>query len=61
MEKKKPKAKKKVKRNVPQGIVFVLATFNNTIITITDPEGKVLCWASSGGSGFKGSKKSTPF
>jgi len=58
---KKPKAKKKVKRNVPQGIVFILATFNNTIISITDTEGKVLCWASSGGSGFKGSKKSTPF
>ncbi len=55
------KAKKKIKRNVPHGVAYILATFNNTIITITDPDGNTLCWASSGGSGFKGSKKSTPF
>jgi len=58
---KKPKAKKKVKRNVPHGLAYVLATFNNTIVTITDMQGNTLCWATSGGSGFKGSKKSTPF
>jgi small subunit ribosomal protein S11 len=55
------KTKKKIKRNVPSGVAYILATFNNTIITITDPDGNTLCWASSGGSGFKGSKKSTPF
>jgi len=58
---KKPKAKKKVKRNVPHGLAYILATFNNTIVTITDMQGNTLCWATSGGSGFKGSKKSTPF
>jgi len=58
---KNQKIKKKVKRNVPNGLAYILATFNNTIITITDPDGNTLCWASSGGSGFKGSKKSTPF
>lgn len=58
---KNTKVKKKIKRNVPNGIAYILATFNNTIITITDPDGNTLCWASSGGSGFKGSKKSTPF
>jgi small subunit ribosomal protein S11 len=58
---KKPKAKKKIKRNVPHGLAYILATFNNTIVTITDLQGNTLCWATSGGSGFKGSKKSTPF
>jgi small subunit ribosomal protein S11 len=58
---KKTKAKKKIKRNVPHGLAYVLATFNNTIITITDLQGNTLCWATSGASGFKGSKKSTPF
>jgi small subunit ribosomal protein S11 len=58
---KKPKTKKKVKRNVPQGLAYILATFNNTIVTITDVQGNTLCWTTSGGSGFKGSKKSTPF
>ena len=58
---KKTKVKKKIKRNVPSGVAYILATFNNTIITITDPDGNTLCRASSGGSGFKGSKKSTPF
>ena len=53
--------KKKGKKNVPVGKVFVVATFNNTIITITDQSGSVLCWSSAGSSGFKGSKKSTPF
>ena len=54
-------AKKKVKKNVQSGVVHVQSTFNNTIITITDPSGGTLAWASAGGSGFKGSRKSTPF
>ena len=53
--------KKKVKKNVPEGIAHVHSTFNNTITTITDNEGNVVSWASSGAIGFKGSKKSTPF
>ena len=53
--------KKKVKRNVPKAIAHVKASFNNTIVTITDPNGEVLCWASAGTIGFKGSRKSTPF
>jgi len=53
--------KKKIKRNVPRGIAFIKATFNNTIITITDPNGDVLCWDSAGTIGYKGSRKSTPF
>lgn len=56
-----PSARKKVRRNVTVGVVHVKATFNNTIITITDTKGEVLCWASAGTSGFKGSRKSTPF
>jgi len=63
VEQKKPKAKKskKIMRNVSSGVVHILASFNNTIVTITDREGNVLTWASTGSSGFKGSKKSTPF
>jgi small subunit ribosomal protein S11 len=53
--------KKKEKRIVPVGVVHVQATFNNTQITIADPEGRVICWASSGSLGFKGSRKGTPF
>lgn len=53
--------KKKEKKNVPHGVAHIHATFNNTIITISDPEGNVLSWASSGGQGFKGSRKGTPF
>src|SRR5262249_14388335 len=53
--------KKKVRRNVTLAIVHVKATFNNTVVTITDTKGDVLCWASAGTSGFKGSRKSTPF
>jgi small subunit ribosomal protein S11 len=49
------------KKNVPSGQVHIHASFNNTIVTITDPSGNTLCWASSGSSGFKGSRKSTPF
>jgi small subunit ribosomal protein S11 len=52
---------KKIRRNVAQGVIHVNATFNNTIVTITDKQGDVLCWASAGTVGFKGSRKSTPF
>jgi len=61
MQKKKTKTKKKVTKNVPKAIAHILATFNNTIVTITDPGGNTLCWASTGTAGFSGSKKSTPF
>ncbi|MDA0670682.1 MAG: 30S ribosomal protein S11 [Proteobacteria bacterium] len=53
--------KKKIKKNVAEGIAHVHASFNNTIITITDRQGNALSWATSGGAGFKGSRKSTPF
>lgn len=52
---------KKVKRVVLKGVAHIKATFNNTIISITDPEGNVIAWASAGSSGFKGSRKGTPF
>ena len=55
------RVKKKVKKNVSEGIAHVHASFNNTIITITDRQGNALSWATSGGAGFKGSRKSTPF
>jgi small subunit ribosomal protein S11 len=54
-------SKKKVKKNIPTGLVRIQATFNNTIITFTDMDGNVVSWATSGMSGFKGSKKSTPY
>ena len=54
-------AKKKVKKNVQSGIAHIQATFNNTIVTITDISGNVVAWSSSGVRGFKGSRKSTPF
>jgi len=53
--------KRKVRKNVTRGIAFIKASFNNTIVTITDPAGDVLCWATAGTVGFKGSRKSTPF
>ena len=55
----KPKSKKRL--TSPQGIAHILATFNNTVITITDRQGAVLCWGTSGASGFHGSRKSTPY
>lgn len=61
-EKKEVKAKKKPKRRlVPEGRAYVQASFNNTIITITDPKGEVLSWSSAGSNGFKGPKKATPY
>ena len=53
--------KRKVKKNVPNGVVHIEASYNNTIVTVTDAEGNALCWASSGTQGIKGSKKSTPY
>jgi small subunit ribosomal protein S11 len=55
------RVRKKVKKNVAEGIAHVHASFNNTIITITDRQGNALSWATSGGAGFRGSRKSTPF
>jgi len=54
-------AKKKAKKSIAKGVVYVAATFNNTVITVTDEMGNVISWSSAGSLGFKGSKKSTPF
>ena len=61
MAKSNTRVKKKIKKNVAEGIAHVHASYNNTIITITDRQGNALSWATSGGAGFKGSRKSTPF
>ena len=62
MAKKQTNVKKRVvKKNIARGIVCIAASFNNTNITVTDEMGNVLCWATAGGLGFKGSKKSTPY
>jgi small subunit ribosomal protein S11 len=53
--------KKKIRRNVNKGVAYIKATFNNTIVTMTDAGGDVICWATAGTVGFKGSRKSTPF
>ena len=58
---KEKKSKTKIKRNISTGIAFVNATFNNTIITISDDSGNVIAWSSAGSKGFKGSRKSTPY
>jgi small subunit ribosomal protein S11 len=55
------RTKKKEKKNIPTGVVHIQSTFNNTIVTITDPAGNVVAWSSAGVQGFKGSRKSTPF
>ena len=57
----KKTTKKKVKKNVPEGIAHIKSTFNNTLVTISDKQGNVVSWCSSGVLGFKGSRKSTPF
>ena len=61
VQSKKKVGKKKEKKIVPSGIAHVQATFNNTVVTITDLEGNVVCWSSAGSLGFKGSRKGTPF
>ena len=58
---KKIRTKKREKKNIPTGVVHIQSTFNNTIVTITDPAGNVVAWSSAGVQGFKGSRKSTPF
>jgi len=60
-KKEKKGAKKKEKRIVPHGTAHIQASFNNTVVSISDPEGNVLCWSSAGRIGFKGSRKGTPF
>ncbi len=61
MAKPKKRAGKKERKNIDIGIAYIQSTFNNTIITITDPQGNVVAWSSAGTQGFKGSRKSTPF
>ena len=61
MDKPASKSKKKTKRGVVDGVAHVQASFNNTIVTITDRQGNALSWATAGGAGFRGSRKSTPF
>ncbi len=58
---KKRTRKKVVKKNIARGVVYINATFNNTVVTVTDEMGNVIAWSSAGSLGFKGSKKSTPF
>ena len=58
---KRVRTKRKEKKNIPSGVVHIQSTFNNTIVTITDPAGNVVAWSSAGVQGFKGSRKSTPF
>ena len=60
-KRKKEFRKKKEKRIVPHGVVYIQATFNNTIVTLSDPEGRAVSWASAGSVGFKGSRKGTPY
>jgi len=55
------RSRKKVKKDIADGIAHIHASFNNTIVTITDRQGNALCWATAGGSGFRGSRKSTPY
>ena len=61
MAKTPTKARKKVKKHVVDGMAHIHASFNNTIVTVTDRQGNALAWATAGGSGFRGSRKSTPF
>ncbi|MCZ7584567.1 MAG: 30S ribosomal protein S11 [Deltaproteobacteria bacterium] len=61
MAKGKRSGAKAAKKNIPSGIAHIQCTFNNTIVTITDLSGNTICWATAGGSGFKGSRKSTPY
>ena len=60
-EKKKSRARRRERKSVPRGRAYVQSTFNNTLITMTDPNGNVVSWSSAGSAGFKGSRKSTPY
>ena len=57
----RPRGKRKERKNVPSGVAHIQSTFSNTVVTIADPQGNVLAWSSAGTSGFKGSRKGTPF
>lgn len=57
----KPRTKRRERKSIPRGRAYIQSTFNNTLITMTDPAGNTIAWSSSGGSGFKGSRKSTPY
>ena len=61
MPKKRAKARRRERKSIPAGRAYIQATFNNTIVTLTDPEGNVIAWGSSGTAGFKGSRKGTPY
>jgi len=60
-EKKKSRARRRERKSVPRGRAYIQSTFNNTLITMTDPNGNVVAWSSAGSAGFKGSRKSTPY
>ncbi len=60
-QKKRPKTRKRERKSIPVGKAYVQSTFNNTIVTLTDPQGNVISWGSSGTAGFKGSRKGTPY
>lgn len=61
MPRKRVKARRRERKSIPAGRAYIQATFNNTIVTLTDPEGNVIAWGSSGTAGFKGSRKGTPY
>ncbi len=61
MPKKRTKARKRERKSIPAGRAYIQSTFNNTMVTLTDPEGNVIAWGSSGTAGFKGSRKGTPY
>jgi len=60
-QKKRPRARKRERKAIPAGRAYIQSTFNNTMVTLTDPEGNVIAWGSSGTAGFKGSRKGTPY
>ena len=60
-QKKRTKAKRRERKSIPSGRAYIQSTFNNTIVTLTDPQGNVIAWGSSGTAGFKGSRKGTPY
>ncbi len=60
-QKKRPKGRRRERKSIPVGRAYIQSTFNNTIVTLTDPEGNVIAWGSSGTAGFKGSRKGTPY
>ena len=61
VQKKRPKGRRREKKSIPAGRAYIQSTFNNTVITLTDPQGNTIAWGSSGTSGFKGSRKGTPY